>query len=133
MTITLNGEPFELEQPLSVTDLLAQLQAITGVTTEVDQGVTFEHYDFNQANEFLADPNVRKAFALCIDRQEIVDTLITRVTVRILAMLNPAGAILQAIEAIYRVIRWIIENAMGLALTTGRGHGQLDDCRFVRA
>jgi len=26
VTITLNGEPFELEQPLSVTDLLAKLE-----------------------------------------------------------------------------------------------------------
>jgi sulfur carrier protein len=26
VTITLNGEPFELEQPLSVTDLLARLE-----------------------------------------------------------------------------------------------------------
>ena len=26
MTITLNGEPYELDQPLSVTDLLARLE-----------------------------------------------------------------------------------------------------------
>ena len=26
MTITLNGEPYQLEQPLSVTDLLAKLE-----------------------------------------------------------------------------------------------------------
>jgi len=39
------------------------------------------------------------------------DALISRVAVRLLAMLNPAGAILSAIEAIYRVVRWIFENA----------------------
>ena len=80
-----NGD-VQVISPQPNPDLLAQLQAITGVTTEVDQGVTFEHYDFNQANEFLADPNVRKAFALCINRQELVDTLITP--------LNPDASVL---------------------------------------
>ncbi|MEM9491197.1 MAG: HNH endonuclease signature motif containing protein, partial [Myxococcota bacterium] len=41
----------------------------------------------------------------------LIETLITKVTVRILALFNPAGAILQAIEAIYKVLKWIFENA----------------------
>lgn len=41
----------------------------------------------------------------------VVEALITQATIRILAMLNPVGAILQAIEAIYRVLRWVFENA----------------------
>jgi hypothetical protein len=40
-----------------------------------------------------------------------MQAIITRVATRILMMLNPAGAILQAIEAIYRVIKWVIDNA----------------------
>ena len=43
--------------------------------------------------------------------QYLTQALITRVTARILMMFNPAGAILQAIEAIYRVLKWIFENA----------------------
>ena len=39
-------------------------------------GFTFEHFDFNFKNPILQDKAVRQAFALCIDRQEIVDTLI---------------------------------------------------------
>ena len=46
------------------------------MTADVDQGLTFEHYDFNQANKHLAIPEVRQAFALCIDREEIVATLV---------------------------------------------------------
>ena len=80
-----NGD-VQVISPQPNPDLLAQLQALTGVTTSVEQGVTFEHYDFNQANKFLADVNVRKAFALCIDRQEIVDTLV--------APLNPDATVL---------------------------------------
>jgi hypothetical protein len=41
----------------------------------------------------------------------LMESLVTRVAARILMMLNPAGAILQAIEAIYRVLSWIYENA----------------------
>lgn len=67
-------------------DLLAQLQGLDGVTTEVDQGVTFEHIDFNQANPILADLAIRQAIAKCINRQEIVDTLV--------APLNPDATVL---------------------------------------
>ena len=41
----------------------------------------------------------------------IAETLIVKVAVKLLAMLNPAGAILAAIEAIYRVLKWIFTNA----------------------
>jgi hypothetical protein len=41
----------------------------------------------------------------------LMESIVTRVAARILMMLNPAGAILQAIEAIYRVLTWIYENA----------------------
>ncbi|GAB4367257.1 MAG: DNA/RNA non-specific endonuclease [Elainellaceae cyanobacterium] len=35
----------------------------------------------------------------------------TQVAVRILALFNPVGAIVQAVEAIYKVLKWIFENA----------------------
>ena len=41
----------------------------------------------------------------------IAETLIVKVATKLLAMLNPAGAILAAIEAIYRVLKWIFTNA----------------------
>jgi peptide/nickel transport system substrate-binding protein len=70
-----NGD-VQVISPQPNADLLKQLQAISGVSTEVNSGTTFEHYDFNMANEFLKDLKVRQAFALCIDRQQIVDTLV---------------------------------------------------------
>jgi peptide/nickel transport system substrate-binding protein len=68
-------------------DLLKQLQEISDATASVEQGPTFEHYDFNQANEFLKDPAVRHAFAHCVDRQQIVDTLVKP--------LNPDATVLE--------------------------------------
>ena len=73
-----NGD-VQVISPQPNPDLVAQVAGIDGVTSEVDQGVTFEHYDFNQANKQLADVNVRKAIALCIDREEIVKTLVAPV------------------------------------------------------
>ena len=80
-----NGD-VQVISPQPNPDLVKQVQDITGVTSEVDQGVTFEHFDFNQANKHLADVNVRKAISLCIDRDEIVSTLV--------APLNPEATVL---------------------------------------
>lgn len=41
----------------------------------------------------------------------VVETLITQATLRIIALFNPVGAIVQAIEAIYKVLKWIFQNA----------------------
>jgi hypothetical protein len=40
-----------------------------------------------------------------------MEAIITCVAARIIMMLNPAGAILQALEAIYQVLKWVIDNA----------------------
>lgn len=41
----------------------------------------------------------------------LVETLITQVVVRVIGMLNPAGAAAQAIKAIYDVAAWVFRNA----------------------
>lgn len=58
-----------------------------------------------------------------LDPQHILDTVIqmavdfikeilmTQAAIRIVALFNPVGAIAQAIEAIYKVLKWIFENA----------------------
>jgi hypothetical protein len=43
--------------------------------------------------------------------QYMVEALIKVVSVRIIAMMNPAGALIQALEAIYRILKWVFENA----------------------
>jgi peptide/nickel transport system substrate-binding protein len=58
-------------------DLLVQLDGLPDVSTSLETGVTFEHFDFNLAHPLLAELDVRRAVAHCIDRQEILDTLIT--------------------------------------------------------
>lgn len=80
-----NGD-VQVISPQPNADLVAQLEGIEGVTTTIEQGLTFEHYDFNQANKHLAKLEVRKAIALCLDREEIVSTLV--------APINPDATVL---------------------------------------
>jgi hypothetical protein len=41
----------------------------------------------------------------------MIETLITAVSTRIILMFNPAGALVQAIEVIYRILAWVFNNA----------------------
>lgn len=41
----------------------------------------------------------------------MVTAIIKQVSARIVMLFNPAGAILQALEAIYRVLKWVFQNA----------------------
>ena len=41
----------------------------------------------------------------------MVSAIIKQVSARIIMLFNPAGAILQALEAIYRVLKWVFQNA----------------------
>lgn len=43
------------------------------VISDVASGLSFEHLDLNIRNPHLADANVRRAFALALDRQKIID------------------------------------------------------------
>jgi hypothetical protein len=47
-------------------------------------------------------------------RDALMEMVITRVAARLLLLFNPVGAIVQAIEAIYRVLKWLFENAARL-------------------
>jgi len=80
-----NGD-VQVITPQPVPDLVAQVAGMAGVKSEVTPGTTWEHYDFNQANKHLAKLEVRQALALCIDRQEMVTTL--------MAPVNPDASVL---------------------------------------
>ncbi len=82
-----NGD-VQIITPQPNADLVAQVEGIEGATASVEQGLTFEHYDFNQANKHLAKLEVRQALSYCIDREEIVSTLV--------APINPDATVLNS-------------------------------------
>lgn len=65
---------------------LADLDSQPGIATDHDSQVAWQHLDFQYGNELLAQDFVRQAIAYGIDRQAIVDRLVTP--------LNPEGSVL---------------------------------------
>jgi peptide/nickel transport system substrate-binding protein len=53
-------------------DLVNQLKSVQNVKLEEKPGLQYEHLDFNEANPFLADINLRKAIAMSIDRTDLI-------------------------------------------------------------
>lgn len=63
--------------PQSSIDTVAQLQGLSGVTTDVQPDQSYDHLDLNMVEGGpFTDENVRKAFLLTVPRQDIVDKLI---------------------------------------------------------
>lgn len=62
----------------------------------------------------MFDPKMILDTVIAAVKDYLMQALITQVTPKIIAMLNPAGAIIKAVEAIYRVIDWIFTHAARL-------------------
>ncbi|NEE00510.1 ABC transporter family substrate-binding protein [Phytoactinopolyspora halotolerans] len=74
-----NGDLNAIE-PQATVDTLAQLEGLApDITTETYPTLIWEHLDFNfmEGSPFADDLALREAFAMCVPRQQIVDSLIT--------------------------------------------------------
>lgn len=67
-----NGE-VDLIAPRAQIDLVTRARSIPGVSTEVFFGLQYEVLELNVGNALLAVPEVRRALALALDRQAIVE------------------------------------------------------------
>jgi peptide/nickel transport system substrate-binding protein len=68
-----NGE-LDVVYPQPQLDLVNQVKDLApDITSGINFGLTFEHLDFNTSDPQLSDINVRRAFAMALNRQEIVD------------------------------------------------------------
>jgi len=71
-----NGEA-GLVSPQPQLDLVTQIKDLEpNVKSSIDFGLSFEHFDMNTANVHLAKPEVRKAFALALDRAALVEATV---------------------------------------------------------
>jgi peptide/nickel transport system substrate-binding protein len=70
----LQNQELGVAYPQPQLDLVSQVEGLKpNVTSKITFGLSFEHVDFNTQDKHLSDPNVRKAFAMALDRQTIVD------------------------------------------------------------
>jgi peptide/nickel transport system substrate-binding protein len=68
----LQNNEVDLIYPQPQLDQVQQVKALPDVSSEINFGLSFEHFDFNFKNEFLADAAVRKAIATGLNTQELV-------------------------------------------------------------
>jgi peptide/nickel transport system substrate-binding protein len=68
----LQNQEVNMVYPQPQLDFVASLKQLTGITTEVNFGPTFEHLDFNTADPLLAHKEIRQAIAYAIDRKAMV-------------------------------------------------------------
>jgi peptide/nickel transport system substrate-binding protein len=71
--IALQNNEVQVLFPQPQVDLVSQLQQIPNVSQFQNQGLTWEHFDFNLQNKFLADKALRQALFTAVNRQEIID------------------------------------------------------------
>jgi peptide/nickel transport system substrate-binding protein len=69
----LQNNEVDLIYPQPQLDQVTQVKALPDVSSEINFGLSYEHFDFNFKNEFLADEAVRKAIATGLNTQELVD------------------------------------------------------------
>ena len=69
----LQNNEVDLIYPQPQLDQVQQVKALPDVTSQINFGPTFEHFDFNFKNEHLADLKVRQAIAKGINIDELVN------------------------------------------------------------
>jgi peptide/nickel transport system substrate-binding protein len=68
----LQNNEVDLIYPQPQLDQVQQVKALPDVNSEINFGLSFEHFDFNFKNAFLADAAVRKAIATGLNTEELV-------------------------------------------------------------
>ncbi len=71
--IALQNNEVQVIYPQPQVDLVTQVSQIPGVSQTQGLGLTWEHFDFNLVNPFLADKALRQAMFTAVNRQDIID------------------------------------------------------------
>jgi peptide/nickel transport system substrate-binding protein len=71
--IALQNNEVQVIYPQPQVDLVTQVENIPGVSQHQGLGLTWEHFDFNLANPFLADEALRDAMFTAVNVQDIID------------------------------------------------------------
>ncbi|WP_028662770.1 ABC transporter family substrate-binding protein [Saccharomonospora halophila] len=74
-----NGE-VDVIYPQPQVDMVNQVRNIPNVSSHIGNGLTWEHFDFNMDNKFLADEPLRDALFTAVDRQGLIDKTVGQFT-----------------------------------------------------
>lgn len=70
--IALQNNEVQVIYPQPQVDLVTQVSQIPGVSQTQGLGLTWEHFDFNLVNPFLADKALRQAMFTAVNREDII-------------------------------------------------------------
>jgi len=76
----LQNDQVDLIYPQPQIDEVKQVEALPGVQSQINFGLSFEHLDFNFKNPFLADLKVRQAIATGLDRDDMVNSTVKQIS-----------------------------------------------------
>jgi peptide/nickel transport system substrate-binding protein len=76
----LQNNEADLIHPQPQLDMVQQVKALPDVTSEINFGLTFEHFVFNFKNEHLSNLKVRQAIATGLNTQELVDQTVKQLS-----------------------------------------------------
>ncbi|MGH3515979.1 MAG: ABC transporter family substrate-binding protein [Haloechinothrix sp.] len=76
----LQNNEVQVIYPQPQVDLVQQVKNIPNVSSFIGLGLSWEHFDFNLENEFLAEKPLREALFTAIDRQAIIDKTVGQFT-----------------------------------------------------
>ncbi|MGH3991912.1 MAG: ABC transporter family substrate-binding protein, partial [Pseudonocardiaceae bacterium] len=78
--LALQNNEVQIIYPQPQVDLVQQVRNMPNVSSYVGLGLTWEHYDLNLANRFLAAEPLRDAIFTAIDRQAVIDKTVGQFT-----------------------------------------------------
>jgi peptide/nickel transport system substrate-binding protein len=76
----LQNQEVNMIYPQPQLDMVANLNQLSGVTTEINLGTQFEHLDFNTKVPLLDNVKIRQAIAYAIDRPALVNATVGQFT-----------------------------------------------------
>jgi peptide/nickel transport system substrate-binding protein len=76
----LQNREVQVIYPQPQVDQVQQVRRIPDVSSFVGFGLSWEHFDLNLANNFLADPVLRTAIFIAVDRQAIINKTVGQFT-----------------------------------------------------
>jgi len=83
-----NGEVNMVNPVIASIPFLDTVKSIPNFTVSVQPSLEFQHFDFNEANPYLALASVRHAIAYGTNRQEMVSRIVTPLTTKIKPLQN---------------------------------------------
>jgi glutathione transport system substrate-binding protein len=83
-----NGEVNMVNPVIASIPFLDTVKSIPNFTVSVQPSLEFQHFDFNQANPYLAQASIRHAIAYGTNRQQMVSRIVAPLTTKIKPLQN---------------------------------------------